>query len=190
MILRIIVNDVVESLKKSPLRPNMKNEYRNYYKYIQVDNKKDVDTWFDYYFEKRPKLYQQYHASKEQHKIDYSFDAVKLAATGGVISNNPDGYKPHLNQAIIRKIVQKARDYEKKLGKPLTVAAHAHGLYGIYNAVMGGVDTIEHGTALMDDIESVDTAEEAKKRKKMRQQIEQKTEKVVKANLLFLILNK
>jgi len=45
----------------------------------------------------------------------------------------------------IKAVVSAAHDYD------MTVAAHAHGAEGIRRAILGGVDSIEHGTFMNDE---------------------------------------
>ena len=71
-------------------------------------------------------------------------DHVKITATGGVLSLNEDGTRPHFTEEEIRSIVETARDHGRK------VAAHAHGDEGMQRAVRAGVASIEHGTYLSD----------------------------------------
>lgn len=71
-------------------------------------------------------------------------DLIKITATGGVLSMAKNGQNPQFTEAEMRAIVETARDYE------MTVAAHAHGAEGMKRAIRAGVDSIEHGT-LMDD---------------------------------------
>jgi imidazolonepropionase-like amidohydrolase len=52
------------------------------------------------------------------------------------------GENPQLTLEEIKALVTTARDYG------FTVAAHAHGKEAIRRAVLGGVDSIEHGTFL------------------------------------------
>lgn len=67
-------------------------------------------------------------------------DVIKITATGGVLSYARSGDAPQFTVEEARAIVDTARDYGYK------VAAHAHGEEGMYRAVLGGVDSIEHGT--------------------------------------------
>jgi imidazolonepropionase-like amidohydrolase len=69
-------------------------------------------------------------------------DAIKITATGGVLSVAKSGHNPQFTEEEVRAVVSAARDYG------FTVAAHAHGADGIKRAVRGGVDSIEHGTFL------------------------------------------
>lgn len=67
-------------------------------------------------------------------------DVIKLAATGGVLSQQNRGLDQHFSAAELASIVDTAH----LLG--LKVAAHAHGPRGIEAAARAGVDSIEHGT--------------------------------------------
>jgi imidazolonepropionase-like amidohydrolase len=73
-------------------------------------------------------------------------DLVKITATGGVLSYARSGDAPQFTVEEVRAIVETARDYGYK------VAAHAHGKEGMRRAILGGVDTIEHGTYMDDEI--------------------------------------
>ncbi|KFN49659.1 metal-dependent hydrolase family protein [Arenimonas composti] len=67
-------------------------------------------------------------------------DVIKITATGGVLSWAASGDAPQFTVDEVVAIVQTARDYGYR------VAAHAHGKEGIRRAIVGGVDSIEHGT--------------------------------------------
>ncbi|MDQ3247021.1 MAG: amidohydrolase family protein [Pseudomonadota bacterium] len=67
-------------------------------------------------------------------------DVIKITSTGGVLSQQGRGLEGHFDPAEIRAITSTAR----RLG--LKVAAHAHGARGIEDAVLAGVDSIDHGT--------------------------------------------
>jgi imidazolonepropionase-like amidohydrolase len=71
-------------------------------------------------------------------------DLIKVTATGGVLSQAPNGQNSQYTEDELRAIVSTAKDYGFR------VAAHAHGAEGIKRALKAGVDSIEHGT-LMDD---------------------------------------
>ena len=73
-------------------------------------------------------------------------DVIKLTATGGVLSFAKSGDNPQFMEDEIRAIVETARDYGFK------VAAHAHGKEGMRRAVAAGVDSIEHGTYMDEDV--------------------------------------
>lgn len=73
-------------------------------------------------------------------------DLIKITATGGVLSVAKSGQNPQFMTDELEAIVQTARDYG------MTVAVHAHGKEGIRRAVEAGVDSIEHGTYMDDEI--------------------------------------
>jgi imidazolonepropionase-like amidohydrolase len=73
-------------------------------------------------------------------QIAYGADAIKFAATGGVMSDLRTGLGQQFTDDEIRTIVETAH----ALGRP--VAAHAHSAAGINAALAAGVDSIEHGT--------------------------------------------
>ncbi len=73
-------------------------------------------------------------------------DLIKITATGGVLSQAKSGQNPQFTIAEVEAIVAAARDYGFK------VAAHAHGNEGMRRAVLGGVDSIEHGTYMSDEV--------------------------------------
>ena len=66
-------------------------------------------------------------------------DWIKLATTGGLVSEHDDPFAPELTAEEIEVAVFEA----SRKGKP--VAAHAYGGEGIDNAVAAGVRSIEHG---------------------------------------------
>jgi imidazolonepropionase-like amidohydrolase len=71
-------------------------------------------------------------------------DLIKIMPSGGVLDQSTSGENAQLTLEEIKAVVSTAHDYG------FTVAAHAHGAEAIRRAVIGGVDSIEHGT-LMDD---------------------------------------
>jgi len=73
-------------------------------------------------------------------------DLIKITATGGVLSVAKSGHNPQFTEEEIRAIVATARDYGFK------VAAHAHGAEGMKRAIRAGVDSIEHGTFMDDEV--------------------------------------
>lgn len=73
-------------------------------------------------------------------------DLIKVTATGGVLSLAQSGQNPQLTSAELEAIVSAARDYG------FTVAVHAHGAEGMKRAIEAGVDSIEHGTLMTDEI--------------------------------------
>jgi imidazolonepropionase-like amidohydrolase len=73
-------------------------------------------------------------------------DLIKLTATGGVLSLAASGQNPQFTDEELRAIVATAKDYN------MIVAVHAHGAEGMKRAVVAGVDSIEHGTYMTDEI--------------------------------------
>jgi imidazolonepropionase-like amidohydrolase len=73
-------------------------------------------------------------------------DLIKIKATGGVLSQAKSGENPQFTVEEITAVVAAARDYGFK------VAAHAHGAEGMKRAVLGGVDSIEHGTFMTEEV--------------------------------------
>ncbi|MEH0164905.1 metal-dependent hydrolase family protein [Roseateles microcysteis] len=73
-------------------------------------------------------------------------DLIKITGTGGVLSLAKNGHNPQFMEDEVEAIVKTARDYG------FAVAVHAHGRDGIMRAVKAGVDSIEHGTYMDDEI--------------------------------------
>lgn len=73
-------------------------------------------------------------------------DLIKLTATGGVLSLAASGQNPQFTDEELSAIVATAKDYGMR------VAVHAHGTEGIKRAVLAGVDSIEHGTFMTDEV--------------------------------------
>lgn len=84
-----------------------------------------------------------------RHAVRYQFkhgaDLIKITATGGVLSEAKDGFRPAFSPEELEAIVSTAND----LG--IMVAAHAHGDEGMRRAVEAGVKTIEHGTMMSEE---------------------------------------
>ncbi len=72
-------------------------------------------------------------------------DAIKVMATGGVLSQIAAGTGQQMLPDEFRGVVQTAHLLGKK------VAAHAHAAAGINAALEAGVDSIEHGSYLDDE---------------------------------------
>jgi imidazolonepropionase-like amidohydrolase len=72
-------------------------------------------------------------------------DVIKFFATGGVVLGNDVNTETY-SDAEMRAIVDRAHALGRK------VAAHAHGAAGIKDAVLAGVDSIEHGSAISEEI--------------------------------------
>lgn len=73
-------------------------------------------------------------------------DLIKITATGGVLSLAANGQNPQFTDEELKAVVETAHDYG------MHVAVHAHGAEGMKRAVLAGVDSIEHGTYMTDEI--------------------------------------
>jgi len=67
-------------------------------------------------------------------------DVIKIMPSGGVLDESSSVDNAQMTIDEIKAVVAAAHDYG------FTVAAHAHGAEAIRRAVIGGVDSIEHGT--------------------------------------------
>ncbi|MDA0671040.1 MAG: amidohydrolase family protein [Proteobacteria bacterium] len=73
-------------------------------------------------------------------------DGIKITATGGVLSVAKLGENPQFTDAELNAIVSTANDYG------LWTAAHAHGKEGMKRAVLAGINSIEHGTFMDQEV--------------------------------------
>lgn len=73
-------------------------------------------------------------------------DCIKVMATGGVLTPGVDPLASHLTLEELTGAVRIAHMLGRK------VAAHAQGAAGIQNALLAGVDSIEHGFELTEQI--------------------------------------
>ncbi len=73
-------------------------------------------------------------------------DVIKITATGGVLSVAKDGQGPQFTMEELKGIVEAANDYG------FVTAAHAHGAEGMKRAVIAGINSIEHGTLMTDEV--------------------------------------
>ena len=71
---------------------------------------------------------------------------IKITATGGVLSVAKSGQNPQFMSDELNAIVSTAKDYG------MTVAVHAHGKEGMKRAIIAGVNSIEHGTYMDDEV--------------------------------------
>lgn len=83
--------------------------------------------------------------AKVRQDIKYGADVIKFMATGGVMSEGDNPALEQFSPEEMRAIVETAHGLGRK------VAAHAHGELGIKNAVLAGVDSIEHGSYIQDE---------------------------------------
>jgi imidazolonepropionase-like amidohydrolase len=82
---------------------------------------------------------------KVREDIKYGADVIKFMATGGVLSEGDNPALEQYSPEEMKMIVETAHGLGRK------VAAHAHGELGIRNAVLAGVDSIEHGSYINDE---------------------------------------
>jgi imidazolonepropionase-like amidohydrolase len=73
-------------------------------------------------------------------------DGIKITATGGVLSVAKSGENPQFTNAELIAIIATANDYG------LWTAAHAHGKEGMKRAVIAGINSIEHGTYMDQEV--------------------------------------
>jgi imidazolonepropionase-like amidohydrolase len=78
-------------------------------------------------------------------QIKHGVDVIKVHASGGVLSRGDSPGAPQYSVDELRVLVEEAHAAGRK------VAAHAHGAQGIKNAVVAGVDSIEHGSLIDDE---------------------------------------
>ncbi|MDR3675016.1 MAG: amidohydrolase family protein [Acidobacteriota bacterium] len=83
--------------------------------------------------------------AKVRENIKYGADVIKFCATGGVLSQGDNPELEQYSPEEMRALVQEAH----RLGRK--VAAHAHGSLGIKDAVLAGVDSIEHGSFISEE---------------------------------------
>jgi imidazolonepropionase-like amidohydrolase len=84
--------------------------------------------------------------------IKYGVDLIKTCSTGGVFSKGTTLGAQQGTLEELTAIVEEAH------ARGLKVAAHAHGTQGVKNALMAGVDTVEHASIL--DEEAIQMAKE------------------------------
>ncbi|WP_144214219.1 metal-dependent hydrolase family protein [Shewanella donghaensis] len=72
--------------------------------------------------------------------IKYGADAIKVASTGGVLSDTNTGTGQQMTDNELKEIVDTAHGLGRK------VASHAHAAEGINAALRAGVDSVEHGS--------------------------------------------
>ena len=83
-------------------------------------------------------------AAREQ--IKAGADQVKFMATGGVLTSGVDPGSPQLTYEEMKAGIEEAHKVGKK------TATHAMGSQGIMNALLAGIDSVEHGIYLTDEI--------------------------------------
>jgi imidazolonepropionase-like amidohydrolase len=78
-------------------------------------------------------------------QLKHGVDLIKIHASGGVLSRGDSPGAPQFTVDELRAAVDEAHAAGRK------VAAHAHGARGIKNAVLAGVDSVEHGSLIDDE---------------------------------------
>ena len=88
--------------------------------------------------------YEAYAAVRQRYKD--GADGIKLTVTGGVLSVAKSGDNPQFTEEEVSAVVNAAKDYG------MWVAVHAHGAEGMKRAVIAGVDSVEHGTFMTEEV--------------------------------------
>ena len=88
--------------------------------------------------------YDAYAAVRQRYKD--GADGIKLTVTGGVLSVAKSGDNPQFTLEEVDAVVKAATDYG------MWVAVHAHGAKGMKRAVIAGVDSVEHGTFMTEEV--------------------------------------
>jgi len=83
--------------------------------------------------------------AKVREMAKYGADTIKICASGGVLSKGDEAGAQQLTLEEMQAIVQEAH----KLGRK--VAAHAHGASSIHDAIVAGVDSVEHASLIDDE---------------------------------------
>ena len=78
--------------------------------------------------------------------VKHGVDVIKIMTTGGVLSLGDSAQGAQMTNEEVRAVVETAHEYGLK------VAVHAHGTEGMKRAILAGVDSIEHGTFMTDEI--------------------------------------
>ncbi|MGZ5202738.1 MAG: amidohydrolase family protein, partial [Telluria sp.] len=83
--------------------------------------------------------------AKVREMVKYGADVIKICASGGVLSKGDEPGAEQLTLEEMTAIVEEAH----KLGR--RVAAHAHGALSIRDAIVAGVDSVEHASLIDDE---------------------------------------
>jgi len=83
------------------------------------------------------------HVIRAQEK--YGVDVIKILATGGVLSKGDSPASPQFTLEELKAAAETAHMGGRK------IAAHAHGAEGIKNAILAGIDSIEHASLIDDE---------------------------------------
>ena len=77
--------------------------------------------------------------------VKYGADLIKICASGGVLSKGDQPGTPQYTPEEMKAIAEEAH----RLGRK--VAAHAHGTQSIQEAILAGIDSIEHASLIDDE---------------------------------------
>jgi len=80
-----------------------------------------------------------------RYQMKWGADVIKIAASGGVLSESDPVDVPQLTPEELTAIISEAHKWNRK------VAAHCHGDTAARLAIAAGVDSIEHGSFLSED---------------------------------------
>jgi imidazolonepropionase-like amidohydrolase len=80
-----------------------------------------------------------------RYQMKWGADVIKIAASGGVLSETDPVDTPQLTSEEMSAIISEAHKWHRK------VAAHCHGDTAAREAIEAGVDSIEHGSFLKED---------------------------------------
>jgi imidazolonepropionase-like amidohydrolase len=78
-------------------------------------------------------------------QVKYGVDVIKILATGGVLSKGDNPGAPQFTYEELKVAADEAHMAGRK------IAAHAHGAEGIKNAILAGIDSIEHASLATDE---------------------------------------
>ena len=78
-------------------------------------------------------------------QVKYGVDVIKILATGGVLSKGDSPGAPQFSPEELKVAAEEAHMAGRK------IAAHAHGAQGIKNAILAGIDSIEHASLIDDE---------------------------------------
>jgi imidazolonepropionase-like amidohydrolase len=78
-------------------------------------------------------------------QVKYGVDVIKILATGGVLSKGDSPGAPQFTPEELKAAAEEAHMAGRK------IAAHAHGAQGIKNAILAGIDSIEHASLIDDE---------------------------------------
>src|ERR1700724_3524063 len=78
-------------------------------------------------------------------QVKYSVDVIKIIASGGVLSKGDSPGAPQYTREELKAAADEAHMAGRK------IAAHAHGTQGIKNAILAGIDSVEHASLIDDE---------------------------------------